>query len=577
MSRPKFFTALIAAVALAVPASAQASESLVNTGGPPSPFPQNKQNEPGLAIDPTNPNVMAAGSNDEIDNLPCDEADCAFTPGVGDSGIYFSFDGGVSWTQPTYQGYSGRDGSAGPGPIGTLPNYYENGLVSDGDPVLAYGPKPNGNGGFTYANGARLYYANLTSNFPEGGPVKGFEAIAVSHTDDVQAAAGGDQSAWSDPVLASKQSGTSFSDKEAVWADNASSSPHFGNLYTCYTHFRSVSGPPELIFFARSTNGGKSFQKAYHLSPAYNSNANPGRQGCAVRTDSKGNVYVAWEDTVKKQSVFRLAVSTDGGKTFGKPKTVADVTDVGQFDSLRSISFDGIAGARTSSFPSLDIANGAPTGNGAPNTIALGWSDGSDGVNHEHALVQLSGNGGQSWSNPRQVEASGDRPDFAFIGISPDGTDLYTVYDAFVDPFREDTTSTRRFQGVTRHSNVNGTNLGATTTLDRGAIGDARASSSNALIDEFIGDYNTVVATNDGAVSVFNDARDAAVCPAINEYRQDIVDEGGAGEFGEVDERGVDADQEPAAEGDTPAPPTDCPPTFGNTDIWSAAVADPTP
>jgi hypothetical protein len=78
-------------------------------------------------------------------------------------------------------------------------------------------------------------------------------------------------------------------------------------------------------------------------------------------------------------------------------------------------------------------------------------------------------------------------------------------------------------------------------------------------------------------VSVFNDARDAAVCPAINAYRQDVVDSGGAGEIGEVDERGPDAAQEPAAEGDAPAPPTDCDPTFGNTDIWSALVADPTP
>jgi hypothetical protein len=78
-------------------------------------------------------------------------------------------------------------------------------------------------------------------------------------------------------------------------------------------------------------------------------------------------------------------------------------------------------------------------------------------------------------------------------------------------------------------------------------------------------------------VSSFNDARDAAVCPAINEYRQDIVDSGTGGEFGEVDERGPDAAEEPEAEGDAPAPPSDCDPTFGNTDIWSALVADPTP
>lgn len=566
---------MIAAVA-AIPAVAQAAtESLVTEGSPTTPFPQNKQNEPGLAINPVAPGIVAAGANEEIDVAPCDGADCPFTEGVGTSGIYFSFDGGASWGQPTYQGWSARDGSPGPGPIGTLPNYFENGLVSDGDPVLAWGPRPKRGGGFSYNRGARLYYANLAAKFPGSTAFKGFEAIAVSHTDRPAAAAAGRENAWSDPAIATaaKQSGTSFSDKEALWADDAESSDHFGNVYVCYTHFRSNGSEPEPIFFTRSTDGGDSWSKPFHLSPAYNSNAQPGRQGCAVRTDSEGTVYVVWEDTVKHSSVFRMARSFDGGQTFDKPRVIADVVDVGQFDLVRSISFDGIAGARTSSFPSLDIANGAPSGGGAPDTLAIGWSDGADGLNQEHALVQLSANQGEDWTDPAQVEEAGDRPDFAFIGISPDGTDLYTVYDGFLDPFREDTTSTRRFQGVVRQSEVAGTALGATVTLHRGTIGDARASSANALIDEFLGDYNTVDATNDAAVAVWNDARDAEVCPAINEFRQEVVDSGGAGEIGEVDER----DEEPLAEGDPPAPATDCPETFGNTDIWSALAADPTP
>jgi hypothetical protein len=155
---------------------------------------------------------------------------------------------------------------------------------------------------------------------------------------------------------------------------------------------------------------------------------------------------------------------------------------------------------------------------------------------------------------PTRSRPRSDRPDFAFVGISPDGTDLYTVYDGFLDPFRFDTTSTRLFQGVVRHSDVSDTALSNTTTVHRGAVGDARASSANALIDEFIGDYNTVATTNNGFVGVFNDARNAAVCPAINAYRQSIVD---------------------GSPLTAPAPGTDCPPTFGNTDIWSAVGADP--
>lgn len=539
---------------------AVAAESLVNTGSPPSPFPQNKQNEPGVAVDPMHPELVVAGSNDEIDEPPCEGGECPFVQGVGNSGVYFSFDGGTTWTQPTYTGYSDRTGTPGTGPIGTLPHYDTNGLVSDGDPALAFGPAPSGNG-FSWAAGSRLYYANLTSNFATKRnefTFKGFEAIAVSHTDNPAAAAAGDASAWSEPAIVTAQNQTSatFSDKDAVTADDAATSPYFGNAYVCYSRFQG-EGPGVTISVSRSRDGGETWSTPLKLSRHNDSRNPPDRQGCAVKTDSEGNVYVVWEDVIKKRSVFEMARSSDGGASFAKPTVAANVTDVGTFDGVRSISFDGIAGARTSSFPGLSIANGAPSGIGAPNTIALGWSDGSEGLNHEHALVQLSGDGGAEWSTPTAVEAPGDRPDFAFVAISPDGTDLYTVYDGFLDPFREDMTSSRRFQGVVRHSDVSGTTLGATTTLYRGAIGDSRASSSNGLIDGFLGDYNNVAATNDGWIALFNDARDAAVCTAIDTFRQETVD----------GVKGAEA----------PAPGTECPPTFGNTDIWSANGADPTP
>src|SRR5690348_3046186 len=111
---------------------------LVSTGSPVGPFSQNKQNEPAVAIDAHQPGVMAAGANDEIDMEACaagDPTTCPFTPGVGVSGVYFSFNGGGSWVQPTYTGLSARS-CTGPaacaasfGAIGTLPWYYEAGIV----------------------------------------------------------------------------------------------------------------------------------------------------------------------------------------------------------------------------------------------------------------------------------------------------------------------------------------------------------------------------------------------------------------------------------------------------------------
>jgi len=261
-------TALLA-LATTMSVVAVGGDTLVNVGSPPTPFSQNKQNEPALAVNANAPNILAAGSNDEIDEEACNagaDTSCPFTPGIGVSGIYFSFDSGNSWIQPTYTGLTARSclGALGPdagctptpGPIGTLPWYFENGLVSDGDPALAFGPKP-GAGGFSWSNGSRLYYANLTSNLPTGlkeGAFRGFEAIAVSRTDDAAAAAAGVKSAWMPPLLISRQSSTTFSDKEQIWADNASSSAFLGKL-------RGAGTEPQRGACAAS---GRSFKRRRH-------------------------------------------------------------------------------------------------------------------------------------------------------------------------------------------------------------------------------------------------------------------------------------------------------------------------
>jgi len=554
-----------------IPALALNPDTEVTVGSPSSPFSQNKQNEPWVAIDPTNPLILASGANDNIDLEACaagDPTTCPFTDGVGVSGIAFSLNGGDSWIQPTYQGWTARH-CLGPaacvpavGPIGTLPWYYEAGLVSDGDPALVFGPRPDENGDFSWANGSRLYYANLTSNFSaqrDEQTFKGFEAIAVSRTDDVAAAAANDQDAWLPPVIVSKQNSTLFSDKEAIWADNAESSQFFGNVYVCNVGFRSAGrgGAPEPVLFARSTDGGDTW-KTRQLSQAANTGVGAGRsggrQGCTIRTDSEGVVYVFWNGSLKNQDVQYMTRSFDGGKNFEKPQPVATVTECGALDPVQGrFTFDGVAGARTNSFPSVDIANGVPTGTDATDRIVLTWCDARNGLNSEQALVQYSDDKGVNWSAPVNGAEGSDRPDFPAIAISPDGGDVYLVYDAFLDPWRSSTSDPRTFQGVVRHANGD---LTGWSTLHRAPIGDARGSSANGLTSEFLGDYNYVVATRDFAAAVWNDARDAAVCPAINTYRQSFVD------------------GSPTA---PPAPGTDCPATFGNTDIFGGTYADPSP
>jgi hypothetical protein len=556
--RSALFVALVASTAaLAVPtvAGAASSESKVTVGSPPTPYLPNGTNEPALAMDANHPAVLAAGANDLVDSAPCQGSNCNLTPDIGISGVYFSFDSGSTWTQPTYTGLTAQNGTTHVGPIHTLPGYFEHGMSSHGDPALAFGPKPGPNG-FSWANGSRLYYANLAFPLSTAPGFAGASAAVVSRTDNVQAAAAGDQSAWMDPVIASKQNAALLTDKDDIWADNASSSPFFGHVYLCNVAFRSANSRPEPLIVDVSGDGGSTWQQ-HQLSAATNNAQTGGRQGCAIRTDSAGVVYVVWEgaDVKTRQSVFFLARSFDGGSTFEKPREIATVHDVGVPDPVSGrIVFDGFAGTRTDSFPSLSLANGAPTGTDATNTIVLTWTDGA--INHEQALVQTSADRGLTWTAPVNAAEAGDRPDNPAVAISPNGTDVYLVYNAYLQPFQTSTASPRLMQGVTRHADVGpGGALGSFTTLHRAAMGDARGTT-RTLNRESIYDYQYAAASRDYGAVVWMDARNATDCPAVDAYRQSLI---------------VGS---PIA---APSPLTDCPPQFGNGDIYSGSFTDPTP
>ena len=97
--------------------------------------------------------------------------------------------------------------------------------------------------------------------------------------------------------------------------------------------------------------------------------------------------------------------------------------------------------------------------------------------------------------------------------------------------------------------------LGSFTTLHRAAVGDARGTT-RTLNREAIYDYQYAAASRDYGVTVWMDVRDATDCPKVDAYRQSLID------------------QAPIA---APSPLTDCPPGFGNGDIYSGSFSDPTP
>jgi hypothetical protein len=566
---------LVGMLGPATSGTASDGDTRVSAGSPAAPFSQNKQNEPALAVDANHTNILAAGSNDNIDMEACNAGDpttCPFTDGIGGSGIYFSFDSGATWSQPTYSGLTAR-GCTGPaactpvvGPIGTLPNYYENGLISDGDPALAFGPVPGSNGQFSWGNGSRLYYANLASNLgtKRDEAFKGFEAIAVSRTDDVASAAAGNNSAWKDPVIVSKQNSALFSDKEQIWADNAASSRFFGNVYICNAAFRGGPGRSQPLLVSTSRDGGDTWNVQKVTSSVNNTNGPKfGVSGCAIRTDSTGKVYVFaynFSSGVPGNGTQILITSNDGGKSWSKEQPVIQATDLcNRVDPVigRCVE-DGQAGARDDlgSVPSVDIANGAPTGAGATNMIVNTWADGRDGLNNEKVKFIYSTDGGSHWTDPVNVQSAGDRGYYSAPAISPNGTDVYLVYNAFTTPYRENTTDPRDLRGVVLHADISDGVVGAFTEIHRGAAGDPRASSQNNLQAEFLGDYVYAVATRTYGAGVWNDMRNGVDCPAIDAWRASL---------------------ETSSPLPRPEPQNVCPAGWGNSDIYGGSWADPTP
>jgi hypothetical protein len=259
-----------------------------------------------------------------------------------------------------------------------------------------------------------------------------------------------------------------------------------------------------------------------------------GRQGAAVKVGPDGTVYVVWFDTVDKQTVQRLSISRDGGKTFPKQNiTVATVTD--NFVSpVPGSSFRQDARA----FPSFAIS---PDG-----TLYVAWSNRTGDPTSGHAVVQLvkSTTGGLTWTTPVVAGDVSDRSAF-FASVAADPHNhVHVVFLAMDDV----PTGTAPGPGVVHYDAyfTQSTNGGATFSnplVISTATSDPDGSSTNSLRAQFLGDYITAVADASHVYAVWTDSRNATPCAAVDTFRatQNVADK--------------------------PNVITQCPTTFGNTDI----------
>lgn len=485
-------------------------------------FPQTKQNEPSIAVNPLNPLNLIAGANDEQFEPPCQDlngdgslsglAECPFAPNVGSSGVYVSTDGGATWTD-----------------LGILDNvtsaafagWTALGLYSSGDPAVAFDASGN------------AYYANLALPLTPAAPQyeqAGLFAdlvVAKAAYDSGTGTTGLGSSDWV-PYLVTKSVPVRFDDKENIWVDTSPTSPFMGTVYVSWSTFTANQNSPgggiasDHIAIARSTDGGVTWSKPVTLSRSCNIGCG-GVQGSVVRTGPDGAVYVAWEESLNRFSpnAIVIAKSTDGGRHFNGPMTVVS-TIVDVPSPLNGPSFRDLtpkAGFRDNSFPTMTVD---------PNGIVyVAWGDNryaSSGSRTE-VLFAKSTDGGNTWTSPaivsKRSNSAGDPGDqfFPWITSAKDpvsGTIGVSVvyYDRSYDGVglascsASCTLDNTRLFSVTVAVSVDGGSSWAWTKADTTANGfDAAGSSTNGQGAQFMGDYIYAASVGAKVFVVWTDAR----------------------------------------------------------------------
>src|SRR6266567_1635339 len=226
------------------------------------------QNEPTLAIDPRNPAVWTAGSNDYC-TVP-DTTDAW-------AGFYRSTNSGATWTDSLLPGYNGDTSSQGTS--SPLAQMVAGGALAAGDPVMSWDGSGN------------LFY--MGNNFNRGIE-NGVSGAFRDNTGDIWVATYAPAN-LADPstdgskyvrtvLLATNTFGLgSLNDKTNLAVD-----PATGNVYAAWSDFHG--GGCNEILFSRSTDHGVTFSPPLKISSGICIS-----QGPSIAIGSSGQVYVAWE------------------------------------------------------------------------------------------------------------------------------------------------------------------------------------------------------------------------------------------------------------------------------------------
>ncbi|MGH3646516.1 MAG: sialidase family protein, partial [Micromonosporaceae bacterium] len=445
-------------------------------------------NETSVAINPTDPRNVIAGSND-------------YESGVDSvMGLYASFDGGRTWP---YSRHARQ--------IITP----DRSMYGSGDPVIAFDRE-----GVVYASFIAFGRANCDSyiatirsddggvtwstpvdSVPEGSGLIQGDGIVVHNAGPEDCAIFHDKewmTAGRRPAGATLVPGT----------DQGHVSPD--RLYVTWTVFDL--GPGGVGFIDAAIHVAYSDDQGRHWSaPQEISGSAP---FCAFQTGDpdgacdedqfsvpvvdprNGHVHVAFQNfnvAGTEKSQYLVVKSSDGGATWQPPRFVTDVFDgAAKYPVCAGRQTLDLMCARVNAAGNIDID--PKTGR-----LYIAFADNRNGTaadTNTDVFVTTSANGGSSWSAPRNLtRRSVDDQFFPWLSVAPDGTVAVTYFD-------------RRYSGpklIDTSLSVS-TNRGASYTTRR--VSDRSWNPDLAFrLGVFIGDYNGLDTVNGVAIPCWTDAR----------------------------------------------------------------------
>ena len=355
------------------------------------------QNEPTVAVNPHNPNIVVAGSNDYC---------AALVNGDVWSGYYRSTDGGANWQDSLVPGYPADTSPAG------VASPTHTSCAAAGDPTQSFD------------RDGRLFYGFICFN--RAKPVNGSTYVATYDQDGAHYV----RTALVDAGSPSAQfvgSGL-FQDKINLAADQTNG-PNSGNVYVAWARY-SGKAANNVILFSRSTDHGATFSQPVRVSPGLGE-----EQFADLAVGPDGTVWLTYRNFAHQNSTantISVESSSDGGLSFSQPQVVAEFQP---FDSTQfsgngagdcgDAPFDCPSGFTFSRFASLSAVTADSTG------VHVVWN--GELANGQSKVFVRNSSDGVTWSAAAPLDAVSRGHQYFPDIASADGVITVVFYDSRSD------------------------------------------------------------------------------------------------------------------------------------------------